>query len=76
MTFLRCQPKKHQTALYAEPTTGLILKAAKRLQLNYRFISEATADVSALKDGGIVPLYYIEQTFEANRHVFQIILIS
>ena len=62
------KPKlKHQTALYAEPLTGLILKAAKRLQLSYRFSPGATADLPALSEGGIVPLYIVEQTFEANR---------
>ena len=59
--------EKHQTALYAEPLTGLILKAAKRLQLSYRFSPGATADVPALSEGGIIPLYIVEQTFEANR---------
>ena len=66
ITFLEPQ-QKHQTALYAEPLTGLILKAAKRLQLSYRFSPGATADVPALTEGGIVPLYIVEQTFEANR---------
>ena len=55
---------KHQTALYAEPLTGLILKAAKRLQLNMRFDKAATEEVPALAAGGIMPLYIIEQTFE------------
>jgi len=58
--------EKHQTALYSEPLTGLILKAAKRLQLNMRFEKAATEEVSALAEGGIMPLYIIEQTFEAN----------
>lgn len=58
--------EKHQTALYAEPLTGLILKAAKRLQLNMHFDPAATEETRALAEGGIMPLYIIEQTFEAN----------
>jgi hypothetical protein len=75
-TGLNPNPKLHQTELYVEPLTGLMLKAAKKLQANFEF-GKGAMEVSningTMKKGAIVPLYYVSQEFEASEAVLKIV---
>lgn len=61
-------PTKHMTTLNVEPTTGLVIQARKRLQLNIQiFTYVKTVEITAkMKNKAIVPLMWLEEGFSAD----------
>jgi hypothetical protein len=63
---LKPDKDKHETFLEIEPLTGLVFKAARRIQINIRVKNHAdTPSVSTVNDM-IMPLLWIEESAQAD----------
>lgn len=59
---LKPDPKKHRTILDVEPTTGIVLNAAKRIQVNlYVTKLYALADTDKFTDGLVFPVLWLDE---------------
>jgi lysosome membrane protein 2 len=59
---LNPDPKKHQTLIDVEPNTGLVLNAAKRIQVNiYITKLKGFADTDQFTDGLVFPILWFDE---------------
>lgn len=78
--FLYCDPKypqemdgvtpdveKHQTGVYVEPTTGLLMKANKRIQFNTQLFRDSRINCAKTIAEILFPLFWVDEHFEIDK---------